>query len=196
MLRPLIDTAGKLRDLWHIRRDPVGYARSIGVKVGEGCRLIDVTRRTFGTEPYLIRLGDRVTLTAEIRFVTHDGGVWVFRPRDPEIELFGPVVVGSDVFVGMRTMIMPGVTIGDRCIIGAGSVVARSIPPNSVAAGVPARVIRTVDEYFERLKGRATHFRSMPLDEKRKRLEAMFLHPAAATDPAEPAPRPAGPRGD
>ena len=174
MLRSLVQTAAKLRDLWHIRRDPVGYARSIGVTVGEDCRLIEITRGTFGTEPYLVRLGDHVTVTAEVAFITHDGGVWVFRGRDPDVDVFGPIIIGNNVFLGFRTTILPGVTIGDNCVIGAGSIVTRSIPANSVAVGAPARVIRTTDEYWDRIKDRATRIRSLPAGEKRKRLESLL----------------------
>lgn len=53
-----------------------------------------------------------------------------------------PVVVGSDVWIGTRVILLPGVTVGDHSVIGAGSVVAHDVPPYSVVAGVPARVIR------------------------------------------------------
>lgn len=57
-----------------------------------------------------------------------------------------PVTIGSDCWFGANVVICPGVTIGDNCVIGAGSVVTRSIPANSFAAGVPAKVIRTITE--------------------------------------------------
>ena len=62
---------------------------------------------------------------------------------DPE-----PVTIGNDVWIGRRVMIMPGVTIGDGCVIGAGAVVTKNIPPYTVAGGVPAKVlkIRKTDE--------------------------------------------------
>lgn len=62
------------------------------------------------------------------------------------------ITVGNNVYIGVRTLIMPGVRIGNRVIIGAGSIVTRDIPDNSVAVGVPARVIKTVDDYLEQMK--------------------------------------------
>lgn len=59
-----------------------------------------------------------------------------------EFEPEKPVRIGNDVWIGDRVIILPGVEIGDGCIIGAGSVVTHSIPPYSIAAGVPAKVIK------------------------------------------------------
>ncbi len=53
-----------------------------------------------------------------------------------------PVTIGNDVWIGRRAMIMPGVTIGDGCVIGAGAVVTKDIPPYCVAGGVPAKIIK------------------------------------------------------
>ncbi len=57
-----------------------------------------------------------------------------------------PVVIGNDCWFGANVVVCPGVTIGDGCVIGAGSVVTRDIPANSIAAGVPCRVIRPITE--------------------------------------------------
>lgn len=57
-----------------------------------------------------------------------------------------PVTIGSDCWFGANVVVCPGVTIGDGCVIGAGSVVTRDVPPNTFAAGVPARVIREITE--------------------------------------------------
>lgn len=62
--------------------------------------------------------------------------------RDKGVEWAEPVTIGNSVWIGGNSTILPGVTIGDNCVIGAGSVVTHDIPSNSVAVGNPARVIR------------------------------------------------------
>ena len=54
-----------------------------------------------------------------------------------------PVIIGDNVWIGTRVIVLPGVTIGDRAVIGAGAVVTKDVPPRSVAAGNPARILRT-----------------------------------------------------
>lgn len=165
----------KMKTVIHIRRDPVGYARSLGVRVGDDCRLLGLTELTFGSEPYLIKLGNHVTVTAGVEFVTHDGGVWVFRERCPDIDIFAPIIVGSNVFLGARALILPGVTIGDNSIIGAGAIVTRDIPAGSVAVGVPARVISTVEDYWKKIESKSFHIRSLSSVEKRRILTGLFF---------------------
>ena len=70
----------------------------------------------------------------------------------PDLEWTAPIIIGNDVYIGVRTLIMPGVRIGNRVVIGAGSIVTRDIPDNSVAVGVPARVIKSVDAYLQQMK--------------------------------------------
>ncbi|HEX7757448.1 MAG TPA: DapH/DapD/GlmU-related protein, partial [Niabella sp.] len=62
------------------------------------------------------------------------------------IEYAQPVTIGNNVWVGGNATILPGVTIGDNCVIGAGSVVTKDIPANSLAVGNPARVIRQIEQ--------------------------------------------------
>lgn len=122
---------------------PIWYARKIGVRVGNDCRLINVS---YSTEPYLVTLGDHVSVTFS-HFETHDGGVWVFRKEHPEIDVVRPIVVGNNVFIGYGSIILPGTRIGNNVVIGARSVVSGVIPDNVVAAGVPAKIIKSIDEY-------------------------------------------------
>lgn len=122
-------------------------ARALGVKLGEGCRLYSAS---FGTEPWLISIGDRVTVTSGVQFITHDGSTWLLRDGKGRRYRCARIQVGNDVFIGTNSILLPGVRIGNRVIIGAGSVVNRSIPDNCVVAGVPARFIGTFDEFERR----------------------------------------------
>lgn len=161
-------------DPWRIRRDPSAFARALGVHVGSNCRLLGISRATFGSEPYLVSLGNRVTVTAEVRFITHDGGVWIFRQEWPEAELVAGIAIGDDVFIGARALILPGVRVGSNTVIGAGSVVTREVPSGQVVAGVPARAICTTADYKQRVTERLTFLRSSPVEKKREIYEAQY----------------------
>ncbi|MDR4484159.1 MAG: acyltransferase [Nitrospirales bacterium] len=154
-----------------VKIDPVGYARALGVSVGEGVRLVSIRpgNGTFGSEPYLIQIGSHVTVSGGVQFVTHDGGVWVFRNKEPDIDVFGKIVIGDNVFLGYGVVIMPNVLIGSNVVIGAGAVVTKDIPPNCVAAGVPAKVIKSLDDYYKKIKEIGVkNIRSLGFTEKRK----------------------------
>ena len=154
------------------RFDSVKYARTIGVKCGSRCNFV---HPAFGAEPFLITIGDNVSVAKNVAFLTHEGGLWVFRDKDPTIDVFGPITIGSNVLIGYGAILMPGVTIGDNCVIGAGAVVTKDIPSNSVAVGVPAKVIKTIDQYYESIKDKLFHIRTLPASEKRKILEKAFF---------------------
>lgn len=107
----------------------------------------------FGSEPYLIWLHKHCRLSSNVTFITHDGGTWAFRntnDRYRHVIKYGTIEVGEYSFIGANSTIMPGVRIGNNSVIGAGSVVTRSIPDGMVAVGVPAKVICTTQEYAEK----------------------------------------------
>ena len=132
----------------YAKLDPISYARSIGVTLGENVIFYGMKSGMFGTEPWLITIGNNVYITADCAFITHDGGTLILRKEVPDLEWTAPIKVGDNVYFGTRTLVLPGVTIGNRVILGAGSVVTKDIPDNSVAVGIPARVIKTTDEYL------------------------------------------------
>jgi acetyltransferase-like isoleucine patch superfamily enzyme len=170
LTRQLRVVSDELAQRWHRARDPVGNARSLGVTVGEDCRLISCN---FGSEPYLVTIGDHVSATS-VSFVTHDGSVWVFRDEWPDADVMGPIVVGSNVFIGADAMIMPGVTIGDNVVIGARSLVTTDIPPDCVAAGSPAKPLRPLSEYKASLEPHTIPTARLAPDAKRRALLERF----------------------
>ncbi|MBV5327327.1 MAG: acyltransferase [Chlorobium sp.] len=131
----------------------IAWLRSKGIKIGKNCRVwspktvaIDLTR------PSLIDIGDNVYITANCTLLTHGYDWAVLRNLYGEVFCSsGKVVIENNVFIGRHTIILKGVTIGSNSIIGAGSVVTRSIPTGTVA-GNPARVICSIEEYYKKRK--------------------------------------------
>lgn len=128
----------------------VEFLRSRGVQIGENVNLINTT--IDWSHGFLVSIGDRVTLTG-VKILTHDGST-----QTPfGVSKVGKVTIGNEVFVGHGTIILPNVRIGSRVVIGAGSVVTRDIPDNSVAAGNPAKVIGTYDEFLQKHAAQMEH---------------------------------------
>lgn len=151
------------------------YLRFIGLLFGKECRFIDLRRSTFGSEPFLIRLGDHVTISSNVHFVTHDGGAWVLRNLYPNMDLFGPIVVGNNVFIGMGTTILPGTIIEDNVVVGAGSIVRGRLYSNYIYAGIPAKKIKSLSQYAENALIKCDHTKSMSFFEKKRFLISKYV---------------------
>ena len=98
-------------------------------------------------EPYLISIGSNVTITG-VRILTHDASL----KKTIGYSKVGKVHIGDNVFIGYGSIILPDTTIGSKVVIGAGTVVAKNIPDNSVVVGNPCKIISTYDEYVEKNK--------------------------------------------
>ncbi len=106
------------------------------------------------TDPYLTVIGDRVRM-AGAWVAGHDGSVNMLNSTfGTKLDAVGPVIVGDDVFVGVGARILRNTHIGDRVIVGAGSVVSGTIPSDCVVAGSPARRIRSLNDHLQRIKAR------------------------------------------
>lgn len=135
------------------------YLRESGISIGKGTYFqspkttaIDLTR------PSLITIGENCFFGNYIELVTHDWVSSVFINSGREmINSSGAIVIGNNVQLGRNITVLKGVTIGDNCYIAAHSLVNKSIPPNSIAGGVPAKVLTSLDEYYnKRLELRET----------------------------------------
>lgn len=134
------------------------YSKYYGFKIGKNVRFCG--KIVIGSEPHLITIGDDVTLAHNVCLLTHDGGVSIFRNEIPNINVYGNVTIGNNVFIGLSTIILPNVKIGNNVVIGAGSVVTKDIPDNSVAVGNPARVIKTIDDYKNNILPKAVFYKN------------------------------------
>lgn len=118
-----------------------------GMKVGEnfnrqqGCFLDP-------THCFLITIGDDVTMSIRVTVMAHDAST----KKTLGYTKIGQVHIGDHIFIGANATILPGVTIGDYAVIGAGSIVAHDVPARTVVAGVPAKEICGVDEYVARFR--------------------------------------------
>lgn len=150
---------GKIKKHWQCRTAK-GYEqwlRKHGVTIGKNLRLFNHNSIRFDTTtPGLITVGDNVSITADVSILTHDFCSSVFRQKYYDyVPGRSKVVIGNNVYIGQKAMILRGVTIGDNVIIGAGAIVTKDVPSDSVVAGIPARVVCTLDEYYQKRKAKA-----------------------------------------
>lgn len=133
-------------------RKTVKYARWIGVNIGTDCKII--SHPNWGSEPYLISIGNHTEISSGVTFLTHDGATWISRKdekyKDQQIMKFGYIRIGDDCFIGCNSTILPNVTIGNKAIVAAGSVVTKSVPSGEVWGGVPAKRITSSEEYLRK----------------------------------------------
>lgn len=130
----------------------INHLRSGGAKIGERV-IIYEPRKTIidETRPYLVEIGDDVKITVGVTILTH-GYDWSVLAGIHDVILgsAGKVKIGNNVFIGMHSTILKGVTIGNNVIIGANSLVNKDVPDNVVVAGNPARVVMSIDDYYKK----------------------------------------------
>ena len=124
----------------------IKYARYIGVNIGKDNF---INTYNWGSEPYLISIGNNVQITENVSFHTH-GGSHVARFLHPKFDVFGKIEIKDGAYIGACSHIMPGVVIGKGVLVAAGSMVTKSIPDGEVWGGVPAKKISLVSEYIEK----------------------------------------------
>jgi acetyltransferase-like isoleucine patch superfamily enzyme len=160
-----------------VRGNKAEFLRRRGVRIGKDCEIL-TPATNFGTEPWLIELGNRVTISQNVVFLTHDGANRVFRDRLPNSapwgNRFGSIQVLDNSFVGANSILMPDIVIGPNAIVGAGSLVNQSVPPDTVVAGVPIRHIFTLNEYIERYKEKWISIEATKRKDLRRELTQRF----------------------
>ena len=110
----------------------IQLARSMGIKVGKNIYIgkYCIIDDTFSD---LIDIGDNVVISFGTTITTHDASC----------NKIAPVVIKKGAFIGTRSVILPGVTLAENSVVGAGSVVTHSVPPGTIVAGCPAKVIKS-----------------------------------------------------
>jgi acetyltransferase-like isoleucine patch superfamily enzyme len=113
------------------------------ITIGKNCHIGERCYLWAGPSTGRIIIKDSVSLAPEVFITTSDYQFQAGKPFRQQPQSEKDVIIGSDVWLGVRVIVTAGVTIGDGCIVGAGAVVTRDLPANSIAVGVPARVVDT-----------------------------------------------------
>ena len=140
-------------------KNHVEYFKSLGVKIGENTKFTIYPTLdsfpNFGSEPYLIEIGDNCLISFLVTFLTHDGSINTclqYIKNKQNLSTLRRIKIGNNCFIGCHSIILPGVTIGNNSIIGAGSVVTKNVPDGEVWAGNPAKFIKTTKELAQKIE--------------------------------------------
>ena len=137
------------------------YFRKKGIRLGEGCCIYsDIS----SSESYLITVGDNVTISNDVQFLTHDNSIDRLAPEVSDV--LGEIKIGDNCFIGARAIILPGVTLGNECVVAAGAVVTKSYPSGSVLGGNPAKLIGNSKELVQKYSSIAYGFSDSKLGKK------------------------------
>lgn len=132
----------------------LAYLRSLGIKIGKDCYIFDPKHITIDiSRPELIEIGEKVFLNKGLSILSHDWASYLFvNAYGDFIPAHDKVTLGSNIWIGRNVTILRGVTIGNNVLIGNGSIVTKDIPDNSVAVGSPAKVVMSLQYYYEKRK--------------------------------------------
>lgn len=153
LVRTLIKLISFIDHRWYMKAYNA-YLRWVGVQMDGNVTYLSSNTRLDGADFSLISLGDGVVISSGVRILTHDFSIDRVLKADPnlaedEVFVARGVRIGTDVFVGAGSILLPGSNIGDRSIIGAGSVVRGEIPPDSLVIGNPAEVVGSALEFAQ-----------------------------------------------
>lgn len=121
----------------------VFYLKRNGIKIGRNTMIslgakIDVHRG-------YVEIGNDCLITSGVKILSHDGASRMINPKDYGE---GKVIIGNNVFIGVNAVVLRNVTIGDNAVVGAGSIISKDVPPCTVVAGNPAKVIKVLEGPF------------------------------------------------
>jgi acetyltransferase-like isoleucine patch superfamily enzyme len=132
------------------------FHRARGIRIGKDVFLGSLVILD-DAYPEYITIEDHVQVSAGAKIVTHDSSFHnVFEGRVPT--QIRPVVIKRHAYIGSGALILPGVTVGEKAIVGAGAVVTKDVPARAIVVGVPAVVVGTIDEKVDKFLDRTGFF--------------------------------------
>ena len=142
----------------------IKFFRKRGIIIGNDCHIYS---NCITTEPFLIEIKNNVTISTGVTLLTHDNAIC--KADEDYTDVFGKIIIGNNCFIGANSLLLPGIEIADDIIVGAGSVVSKSLKEEkSVYAGNPARRICSIEEYYKKNKEHAINISKLNPDEKKE----------------------------
>lgn len=153
----------------------IAYYRKLGMSIGEGTHIFS---KIVSSEPFMISIGNNVTISVDVTLLTHDASIGPIVGRDVFSDMVGPIKIGDNCFIGANTIILPGVTIPSNTIVAAGSVVTKTINSpikdgvnNSVGiviGGNPAKMICRTEDFLNKRKSFFLRLHGLSLAERKR----------------------------
>ena len=135
IIKQLFGSVGKNPSIEHNFHCDLGYNIHVGdhFYAGYNCTILDMAE---------VRIGHNCMIGPNVGIYTAGHSI---EPKGRNKSGFAiPISIGNDVWIGGSSVILPGITIGDNSIVAAGSVVTKDVPPNTIVAGNPANILRTI----------------------------------------------------
>ena len=142
----------------------ISYYRDKGMIIGKNCKIYSGIATP---ESYLIEIGDNVTIATGAKFITHDNSI--SKVCSEYTDVFGRICIGNNCFIGAYSIILPGVSLGNNTIVASGSVVTKSFD-GGVIAGVPARIISSIEDYKTKTAPYGVNVDGLSYDDKKAKV--------------------------
>lgn len=137
--------------------------RKKGIKIGNNCHIYSTLPTT--RDCFLLTIGNDVTISGKCVFLLHDSSI-NYPSGGKFTDLLGEIKIGNNCFIGYSSIILPGVTLADGIIVGAGSVVTKSFDHRDcIIAGNPARIISDIKSFFEKNKSKGVNLNGLSQEE-------------------------------
>ena len=136
-----------------------------GLKIGKETHIFS---EIGGGEPYLISIGSHTTISSGVSLLTHDASIGTLKNRQEYSDIIGRIVIGNNVFIGKNSIILYGVTIGNDCVVAAGSVVTKNVPDGIVVGGNPAKYICMTRDYINKCNDNKLSLHGLNYKERKK----------------------------
>lgn len=157
----------KIKKKLGVKNAVIDYYKKQGLVIGKNCNICCALPIK---EIYLLDIGDNVVISYGVNFITHDASYGAI-VNQKYIDLYGKIKIGNNCFVGAGSTIIYGVSLGDKTIVAAGSVVTKSFEEgNVVIGGNPAKVICSIDEFLEKNKTLLIDTKGLDFNSKREKI--------------------------